>query len=46
MVIDAAERMTPESLRDLQAAAHQLVVVFMYVSPTTATSTVVPDDHT
>ena len=44
MVIDTApdanERMTPESLRDSQAAARELSVDFMYVSPINATSTV------
>lgn len=42
---DAAERMTPESIRGSQAAARELAVGFMYVSPTTATSTMVSDDH-
>ena len=50
MVIDTArdkiECMTTESLRDSQAAARELAVGFMYVSQTTATSTVVPDGHT
>lgn len=50
MVIDTApdtsEQMRPEGLRVSQAAAHELSVGFMYVSPTAVINTVTPYDCT
>lgn len=41
---DAVERMTPESLRNSQTAAHDHNVGFMYISPTNEMSSVVLND--